>query len=216
MVCNFRSDETDVRLADTVGDITLEQWHLTLSGEVVLFHVTKFKASCTLELFQLYIERNFCARDRDLRIRYIPENVKFNPHIAGNDILQNSMLSAVSYMHGVQLKQQAVDDINQARHREEQIRNICTSHWEDTKAKRSKKKKPKRTRREAQAWHMLEEAIKEPESVPKLQKLFGVYQKMLEFKIIVFYKGARKGRSFAKLVLHTTRNSAVCLKSREW
>ncbi len=40
------TDETDVSLANTVGDITLEQWHLTHAGEVVLFHVTKFKASC--------------------------------------------------------------------------------------------------------------------------------------------------------------------------
>ena len=61
--------------------------------------------STTLELFQLYIERNFCPRDPDLRIRYIPENVRVNPHVPGNDFLQNSMLGAVKYMHGIQQRQ---------------------------------------------------------------------------------------------------------------
>jgi hypothetical protein len=105
------------------------------------------------------------------------------------------MLGAVSYMHGIQQKQQAVDDINRARQREEQIRNICTAHWEETKAKRSERKKPKRTRREAQAWRLFEEATKEVESVQRLKRLFELYQTMVEFTIVVFYKGALKDAS---------------------
>jgi hypothetical protein len=56
------TDETDVSLANTVGDITLEQWHLTRAGEVVLFHVTKFKASCkSLVTFLFILCIMFCS-----------------------------------------------------------------------------------------------------------------------------------------------------------